>query len=88
MTQENVKKVIANYQAIDWLDTVKKEIANTKEHRLCYIHKTHGMTYDGWEIDNMCVIKYIGDILDRHDLQIRQEIDEEIEKLQKELQEL
>lgn len=88
MTQEKIEKVIANHQELDWLDTVKKEIANTKEHRLCYIHKTHGMTCDNWEIDNMSVIRYIGDILDRHDLQIRKEIDEEIEKLQKELQEL
>lgn len=33
-------------------------------------------------------MSYISDILDRHDRQIRQEIDDEIEKLKKEIEAL
>ena len=33
-------------------------------------------------------MKFIGDILDRHDLQIRQEIDNRIEELKQELEQL
>ena len=41
-----------------------------------------------WEIVNMDKMKYIGDILDRHDGMIREEIDQRIAQYKQELENL
>lgn len=91
MNQETINKIIAAHQEIGCLERVKKAIEGTREHRLCYIQKPRDSMIghsSEWSIENMDIMKFIGDILDRHDLQIRQEIDKRIEELKKELEEL
>lgn len=62
--------------------------------RLCvkycckYLIGSSQSTGHEWSIENMDIMKFIGDILDRHDLQIRQEIDNRIEELKQELEQL
>ena len=90
MTRETINKVLAIHQERGCLERVKEVLRGKKEHRLCYIeepYSTMGCSNE-WRIVNMDIMKFIGDILDRHDLQIRQEIDNRIEELEKELEEL
>lgn len=82
MTEEQFNKVIRINDRINQLVNVNREIADTTRHRLSYI--THGAS--DWHPSNEWIMEYISDILDRHDMQIRQEIDEEIEKLKKEIE--
>lgn len=82
MTEEQFNKVIRINDRINQLVGVNREIADTTRHRLSYI--THGVS--DWRPSSEWIMKHISDILDRHDMQIRQEIDEEIEKLKKEIE--
>lgn len=82
MTEEQFNKAIRINDRIKQLVDVNREIADTKNHRLSYI--THKVS--DWRPSSEWIMKYISDILDHHDIQIRQEIDEEIEKLKKEIE--
>ena len=82
MTEEQFNKAIRINDRIKQLVDVNREIADTTRHRLSYI--THGVS--DWRPSNEWIMKHISDILDRHDKQIRQEIDEEIKKLKKEIE--
>ena len=73
MTQKQYKRAVEIYESLNNLEDVKKEIGDKEEHRLYYAYK---------------VLRKIGVILDKHDLMIRQEIDDEIEKLKKEIETL
>ena len=89
MTQEQFNTAIKLHHRLEALSEVKKEIANTKEHRLWYAGKrisSYGS--DDWSLVSEYTIRYISDILDRHDRMIRQEIDDEIAKITKQIEEL
>lgn len=85
MTEQQYNRAIAIYERIDELVRVKREIAGTENHRLSYTWKTCSSEWRVCDIWNML---RIGEILDKHDLMIRQEIDEEIERLKAEIKRL
>lgn len=90
MDAETISKILAVHQEIECLGQVKEAIGGTRAHRLCYIREPYSTmgSSNEWSIENMDIMKFIGDILDRHDLQIRQEIDNRIEELKQELEQL
>lgn len=84
MTKEQFEKSIELKQRLDGLNEAKKRIENSTRHRLSYIEKSNSdwsAVYVGW-------LEGIGHILDRHDVQIRNEIDEEIQNIYKEIEAL
>ena len=85
MTEEQLNEALRIKDHITQLESVKGEIAGMSSHRLSYIQK--GSSFNGdWKVVPIHRISVLSDILDRHDMQIRQEIDEEIEKLKKEIE--
>lgn len=87
MTEEQFNEAVRINNRIGELEEVKKKISLSTYNRLSYIQKD-GSIHDDWTIVGEWIMKDISDILDRHDQQIRQEIDEEIEKLKKEIEAL
>lgn len=89
MTQEQFNTAIKLHHRLEALAKVKEEIANTKEHRLWYAKRYDPMCGSTkWDTVSECAMRDISDILDRHDQMIRQEIDEEIAKITKQIVEL
>lgn len=87
MNKEKYNKIIAINNRLNQLQKVKEAIKDTSSHYLTYAEK--GRTFS--DHDSLCIdyiMKYIGDILDKHDKMIRQEIDDEITALNKEIEEL
>lgn len=84
MTEQQYNRAIAIYERLNALERVKKEINGSEKHRLSYIWKgsSEWRVCDDWDM------REIGEILDKHDLMIRQEIDEEIERLNAEIKRL
>lgn len=83
MTQEQYKRAVEIDKRIDELNEVKKELNSGGEHRLSYIYY-----FEKWQACPLWKMAPINAILDKHDIMIRQEIDEEIEKLKKEIEAL
>ena len=84
MTTEQYTRAIQISERLKDLEQVKKAISSTTRNRLTY-EKEGDRGYDShpsW------AIKPIGNILDRHDKMIREEIDQEIEALTKEIEAL
>lgn len=86
MTQKQYQRIIAINERLKDLENVRKELNKSDGRRLIY-HM--GIGSNGW----MCgwapnAMDPIRDILDKHDLMIRKEIDEEIERLKKEIETL
>lgn len=89
MTQEQFNTAIRLHHRLEALSKVKEGIANTKEHRLWYAERYDPMCGSTkWDTVSEYVMQNISDILDRHDLMIRQEIDEEIANITKQIKEL
>ncbi len=95
MTDETVMKVLAIQKELDLLTNVQEAIrpvtyedGEKQEYRLTYITKALTLNGRKWQPVNMQKMTYISDILNRHDKQIRQEIDERIAELGKELEAL
>lgn len=89
MNRETIMKILAIHAEIECLEAVQKEIEGTKKHCLSYLEYNEGLTLSDrsqWQISDMNKLKFISDILDCHDMQIRQEITQRIEKLNKELE--
>ena len=84
MTQEQFQRVVMINDRLEELARVKKEIDDTSNHRLWYALKGDS----DWWLTSEWVMRYIGVLLDKHDLMIRQEIEEEIERLKKEIETL
>lgn len=82
MTQEQYNRAVAINTRISELKRVENEIKDTSKHILTYCRK------DGYKPCYQYTMAYIADILDRHDSMIREEIDAEIEKLKREIEEL
>lgn len=84
MTEEQFHRAVRINDRLEELARVKKEIDNTSKHRLWYAYKG----CDDYRLTSEWVMKYISDLLDKHDLMIRQEIDNEIEQLKAEIETL
>lgn len=87
MTQEQYIRAVQIDNRIGELEKVKNEIKQTTKHRLWYAHNS-GEFGSSWSLVPELTMRNISEILDKHDLMIRQEIDEEIEKLKKEIETL
>lgn len=81
MKEEQYNRVIAIHQRINALNDVLNEISPSSKHKLNYVDN-----------DNKGCVEYrmrnIGDLLDKHDVMIREEIIKEIEDLKKEIEEI
>lgn len=84
MTQEQYIRAVQISDRLQELKKVKDEIKETTKHRLWYAYKFER----DWHLSSEWVMLYISEILDKHDLMIRQEIDEEIAKLKAEIETL
>ena len=85
MTKEQYKRAVEINDRIRELNEVKEEIKDKTEYRLSYLWKRSA---GDWSPGNLYVIKNIRNILDKYDTMIRAEIDEEINKLTKEIETL
>ena len=84
MTDEQYKRAVQIHERLDELQKVKKEIEGTREHRLWYAEEGSS----DWRLTTEWVMRYISELLDKHDAMIRAEIEEEIESLKKEIESL
>ena len=84
MTEQQYNRAVWIYERINTLERVKKEINGTEKHRLSYAWKGSSE----WRVCDEWDMKEIGETLDKHDLMIRQEIDNEIEQLKAEIKRL
>lgn len=86
MTEEQYIRAVQISNRIETLNKVKKEIDGTRDHRLWYAAK---VTSSGdFCLCSEYLMREISDILDKHDLMIRQEIDDMIEQLKTEIKTL
>ena len=87
MTQEQYKRAVEIGNELTALNETKDNIKKTGKHRLWYAYND-GEFGSEWRLTPEWAMRYISDILDKHDIMIRQEIDDEIEKLKKEIETL
>ncbi|WP_290089175.1 hypothetical protein [Paramuribaculum intestinale] len=89
MTQEQFYTAIKLHHRLEALSKVKEEIADIEKHRLWYVKRYNPMCgTTQWDTVSKYAMRAISDILDRHDQMIRQEIDDEIAKITKQIEEL
>lgn len=89
MTQEQFNTAVKLHHRLEALSKVKEEIADIEKHRLWYAERYDPMCgTTKWDTVSIYVVQSISDILDRHDKMIRQEIDDEIAKITKQIEEL
>lgn len=81
MKEEQYERAIQIHYRIDALEKIKADLSRV-DNKLTYVSKSKGEELYPYDF------KYISDILDKHDLQIRAEIDAEIESLEKEIETL
>ena len=84
MTDEQYKRAVQIHERLEKLQKVKKEIEDTAEHRLWYAYKGSS----DWRLTTEWVMRYISELLDKHDTMIRAEIEEEIRNLLNEIETL
>ena len=87
MTQEQYNRAVQINQRIEALKETKNYIKATHKHRLWYAYNDGEFGSD-WRLTTEWAMRNISEILDKHDVMIRKEIDEEIEKLTKEIETL
>lgn len=89
MTTEQFDKAIELKCKLDQLERINREIQDERACRLSYIKKGED-SYGNNTYGICCVstLKYIGDILDKHDLQIRAEIERRITEIHQEIKSL
>lgn len=86
MTEEQYKRAVEINNRLNNLSKVIDEIKGTSTHKLSYMYKS---SYDSdYKPVSDWVMNHIANILDKHDNMIRTEIDEEIDKLKKEIEAL
>lgn len=86
MEQEQYQRVIEINKRIEQLNQVKEEIKGVKTF-LTYVKRGQTLSCS----DSVCrdwAMAYISNILDNHDKQIREEIDNEIKELEQEIERL
>lgn len=81
MKEEQYERAIQIHYRIDALETIKADLSRV-DNKLTYVSKSNGEELYPYDF------KHIADILDKHDLQIRAEIDAEVESLKKEIETL
>lgn len=81
MKEEQYERAIQIHYRINALETIKADLSRV-DNKLTYVSKSSGEELYSHHF------KHIADILDKHDLQIRSEIDAEIESLKKEIETL
>lgn len=84
MTDQQFNRAVEIQKRLEDLADTKKRIENTKEHRLYYATKYS----DEYRCCPDWAMRPIADLLDKHDLMIRQEIEDEIASLLKEIESL
>jgi hypothetical protein len=85
MTEEQFEKAISLNRRLEQLAKVKEEIADVDRRRLQYMSN---YVASEWKPVKDWVMKFIEGILDRHDKQIRQEIEDEISQIKQEIEKL
>ena len=85
MTEEQFKRVVEINERLNKLNDVKYIIKNVKTHCLSYSYLDNSREY---RICLESLMRPIKELLDKHDRMIREEIDEEIKKLQEEIKAL
>lgn len=83
MTEKQFERAVEINERIKELNEVKKEIEGTEEYRLSYSYFS-----SEWRLCPYWMMAQIGNILDKHDKMIRQEIDNEISVLKEEIKKL
>ena len=85
MTEQQFNRAVEIQKRLEALYETKEQIQSTDKHRLYFAYKQS----DG---EFRCCPKWsmspIVELLDKHDRMIRQEIEEEIERLKKEIEDL
>lgn len=81
MKEEQYNRAIQIHYRIKVLEKIKEDLSRV-DNKLTYVRKSNGEELCSYDFKN------ISDILDKHDLQIRSEIDTEIESLKKEIETL
>lgn len=85
MDKETYNKAIIISNCLSHLQKVKEELKDTNRHYLTYAKEANSLGNS----DSLCagyIMTYISDILDKHDKMIRQEIDDKIAALGKEIE--
>ena len=85
MKQEQYQRAVQINNRLEELKDVKRCINDTSEHRLYYAYKNCNNDYTCYP---QWAMNPIAELLDRHDNMIRQEIEDEIEMLNKEIETL
>ncbi len=91
MNKETVQRVLEINEEIKRLETARDAISGDKQIKLSYKKYNQGTTAFGkseWRIVEEYELKPIRHILNLHDKMIRQEIDQTIEQLEKQLEAL
>lgn len=81
MKEEQYTRAIQIHHRIEKLESIKEDLSRV-DNKLTYVSKSKGEELYPYDFKN------ISDILDKHDLQIRSEIDAEIESLRNEIETL
>ncbi|MBR1436151.1 MAG: hypothetical protein IJ584_13695 [Bacteroidales bacterium] len=84
MTEQQYRRACEIKDRLEALADTKKRIGNTQENRLYFATKYS----DEYRCCPDWAMRPIAELLDKHDRMIRQEIEEEIERLKKEIEEL
>lgn len=87
MTDKQYTRAVQISKRIETLEEVKDGIKDKSKHRLWYAYNS-GEYGSDWSLTGEWAMRQIGEILDKHDLMIRQEIDDEIERLKREIETL
>lgn len=87
MTQEQYQRAIQINNCITNLNETLDNIKGSTKHRLWYAYND-GEFGSEWRLTPEWSMRNISDILDKHDLAIRKEIEEEIANLKKEIETL
>lgn len=83
MTEQQFNRACKIKDRLEALDQVKKEIEGTVSHRLYFAYKNCDLNF---QICPDWAMRPIAELLDKHDRMIRQEIEEEIDRLKKEIE--
>lgn len=86
MTQEQYQRAIEINKRLNELNQVKSEIHGKSTHYLTYMRESNTLTAN--TPCNAYVMTFIAGLLDMHDKQIREEIDNEIKELEQEIDRL
>ena len=85
MDKETYNRAVAISNRLRQLQGVKEELEDTSDHYLTYAEKANSLG----DRDSLCAdwkMEHISVMLDKHDKMIRQEIDDEIAALEKEIE--